>query len=72
MPPFFATVSLWPDAKSLLAYAYGQKQPQHPAAIAVDAKKPFHHENAFIRFRPSDLQGSLGGKNPLPVGALTV
>jgi hypothetical protein len=70
LPPFFSTISLWPDAKSLLAYAYGQQQPAHSGAMAVDAKKPFHHENAFIRFRPYDMHGSLGGKNPLGEAAL--
>jgi hypothetical protein len=70
LPPFFSTVSLWSDAKSILGYAYGQKQPAHSDAMAADAKKPFHRENAFIRFRPYDVRGSLEGKNPLPEEAL--
>ena len=33
---------------------------------ATGLAKPFHHESAFIRFRPLTLEGSLGGRNPLP------
>jgi hypothetical protein len=69
-PPFMATCSLWRDAKSIFSYAYGKKEPSHSDAIDVDAAKPFHHESAFIRFRPYRVEGSLGGKNPLPEAVL--
>lgn len=66
-PPFVATISIWESAQSAADYAYGQAEaPEHPAAIDTDRSKPFHHENAFIRFRPIAAQGSLGGRNPLP------
>jgi hypothetical protein len=65
MPPFFATVSLWDSTRSLSTYAYGRSEPAHDNAIAVDKAKPFHHESAFVRFRPYSWSGSLAGRNAL-------
>jgi hypothetical protein len=65
-PPFLATCSLWESTDALSAYAYSGQPPAHPDAIAVDRKKPFHHESAFIRFRPYGVEGQLDGRNPLP------
>ncbi len=64
-PPFVATCSLWQSTQALSAYAFGHV-PAHPDAIAADKAKPFHRQSAFIRFRPYDSRGGLGGKNPLP------
>src|SRR5438067_9457452 len=64
-PPFVATCSLWESTESLSAYAYGPSDPAHPDAIAAGRAKPFHHQEAFIRFRPYASHGSLGGRNPL-------
>lgn len=64
-PPFVATCSLWQTTEALTAYAYGHDEAAHPAAIAADRTKPFHHESAFIRFRPYASKGGLGGRNPL-------
>jgi hypothetical protein len=64
-PSFVATVSLWESTLAASAFAYGHRDPGHPDAIATDRANPFHHESAFIRFRPYDAHGSLGGKNPL-------
>jgi hypothetical protein len=69
-PPFVATCSLWESTDALSAYAYGDDEPAHPDAIAADRAKPFHHQSAFIRFRPYAAQGSLAGKNPLAITAL--
>lgn len=66
LPPFFATVSLWESSRALSTYAYGRSQPAHHDAIEVDKAKPFHHDAAFVRFRPYASSGALGGKNPLP------
>jgi hypothetical protein len=65
-PPFFATFSLWQSAEALSTYAYDSTEPAHPNAIAEDRAKEFHHQSAFIRFRPYGSEGSLSGKNPLP------
>lgn len=64
-PPLFATFSLWESTRALSTYAYGSRDRGHPAAMAVNDAKPFHHESAFIRFRPYDAHGGLGGKNAL-------
>jgi hypothetical protein len=64
-PPFVATCSLWETSRALSAYAYGHREQAHPAAIAADRAKPFHHQSAFIRFRPYGSEGCLEGKNPL-------
>jgi hypothetical protein len=64
-PPFVATCSLWQDTRSLATYAYGNAEPGHPDAIAAGQAKPFHHREAFVRFRPCVTEGSLAGKNPL-------
>ena len=37
----------------------------HPHAIEEGNRKAFHHESAFIRFRPYGSLGHLDGKNPL-------
>jgi hypothetical protein len=65
LPPFVATCSLWEDTGSLSTYAYGAREPSHPDAIAEDDRKGFHHESAFIRFRPYAARGALHGRNPL-------
>lgn len=38
----------------------------HADAMARQAEKDFHHESAFVRFRPLAATGSLGGKHPVP------
>jgi hypothetical protein len=64
-PPFFATCSLWQSAEASTAYAYAAGDAHH-AAIAAGRAKPFHHQEAFVRFRPYDSTGHLDGRNPLP------
>jgi hypothetical protein len=69
-PPFVATCSLWENPRALSTYAYGKNDPAHPDAIEADKANPFHHQSAFIRFRPYAVEGTLGGKNPLGEHAL--
>ena len=64
-PPFVSTFSLWQTTEALSTYAYGHREPAHTGAIAAHRLEPFHHESAFIRFRPYDSKGTLGGRNPL-------
>jgi hypothetical protein len=64
-PPFVSTCSLWESSDALSAYAYGGTMPEHPAAIAADKANGFHHQSAFIRFRPYGSEGKLDGRNPL-------
>jgi hypothetical protein len=64
-PPFVATCSLWESTRALSTYAFGRSEPAHPDAIAEDHAKPFHHQSAFIRFRPYGAHGGLDGTNPM-------
>ncbi|MDH3706083.1 MAG: hypothetical protein OES57_08450 [Acidimicrobiia bacterium] len=70
LPPFVATCSLWPDTKSVMAYAYGRQQAAHREAIAEGERQAFHRQQAFVRFEPTTMGGSLGGTNPLPADAV--
>jgi hypothetical protein len=65
-PSWVATCSLWESTRALSTYAYGRSDPAHPDAIEHGIEKPFHHQQAFIRFRPYASVGHLDGKNPLP------
>ncbi|MEY2447758.1 MAG: hypothetical protein QOH79_1234 [Acidimicrobiaceae bacterium] len=71
-PPFIGTCSLWENTNALSTYAYGGSEAAHPGAITADRATPFHHQSAFIRFRPYGAEGSLDGKNPLRESALAV
>jgi hypothetical protein len=62
---FVSTCSLWESTRALSAYAYGNRDRAHPDAIANGDANPFHHQQAFIRFRPYGSHGRLVGKNPL-------
>jgi hypothetical protein len=68
-PPLVATCSLWESSDAARAYAYGNAANDavatHPGAITQGNAKPFHKREAFIRFRPEAVSGTLGGKNPL-------
>ncbi|MGZ8751408.1 MAG: spheroidene monooxygenase [Acidimicrobiia bacterium] len=65
-PPFVATCSLWENARVSSTYAYGNREPAHSTAITADRARPFHHQSAFVRFRPYGSEGCLDGRNPLP------
>jgi hypothetical protein len=58
-------VSLWESSDAAMDYAYSGQQAGHPEAVAANRVKPFHHQQAFIRFRPYASNGKLDGKNPL-------
>jgi hypothetical protein len=69
-PRLVATFSLWRGAAAMREYATGAGG-SHRAAVAADRAQPFHHESAFVRFRPYASKGSWDGDDPLagPVGA---
>jgi heme-degrading monooxygenase HmoA len=68
-PPFVATCSLWESADASAAYAFTVGD-AHNDAIAAGRAKPFHHQEAFVRFRPYGSAGRLDGRNPLPESLL--
>jgi hypothetical protein len=63
-PRLVATFSLWRSAAAMRHYAVGPGGP-HAAAMAADRARPFHHESAFVRFRPYAAAGSWDGRDPL-------
>lgn len=71
-PRLVATFSLWRGAAAMREYATGAGG-THRAAVQADRARPFHHESAFVRFRPYASRGSWDGRDPLAglVGAAT-
>ena len=63
-PRLVATFSLWRGAAAMREYAIGAGG-THRAAISADRARPFHHESAFVRFRPYASSGSWEGRDPL-------
>jgi hypothetical protein len=68
-PTLVATFSLWRSVAAMRAYAQGKTDPRHLAAIHAHAARPFHHESAFVRFRPYAARGEWDGRNPLAATA---
>jgi hypothetical protein len=64
-PRLVATFSLWRNAAAMRAYARGDADTSHREASRAHAARPFHHESAFIRFRPYAAEGSWDGIEPL-------
>lgn len=65
LPRMVATFSLWRNVEGMRDYARGRRDGAHPAATAEHRANSFHHESAFVRFRPYAAQGSWDGRNPL-------
>jgi hypothetical protein len=66
-PRLVSTFSLWRNVGAMRAYARGSSDGAHPTATKADRANPFHHDSAFIRFRPYASQGSWDGRDPLAV-----
>lgn len=74
-PPisFVATFTLWRSTSEMRDYALGRPDPAHLNAIKADRAEPFHHHEAFARFRPYAARGewngltALGGLGEAPV-----
>lgn len=65
-PRLVSTFSLWRSAAAMRDYSY-RDDGTHMAAVRADRTRPFHHESAFIRFRPYASAGSWDGRDPLAV-----
>jgi hypothetical protein len=63
-PRFVSTFSIWRSAAEMREYAAGNDGAHH-AAVAADRADPFHHESAFVRFRPYASEGEWDGADPL-------
>jgi hypothetical protein len=64
-PALVATFSLWRSTGAMRAYARGELEPGHRAAVHAHAARPFHGESAFVRFRPYRAEGTWDGRDPL-------
>jgi hypothetical protein len=63
--PFVGTCSVWRDAESLAAFAYGQPGSGHGDAMRADRLNAFHRRSAFVRCRPYAAVGRIDGHDPL-------
>ncbi|HEY7456772.1 MAG TPA: hypothetical protein VH703_05810 [Solirubrobacterales bacterium] len=64
LPRLVSTFSIWRSAAAMRRYAFDSSG-THQAAVRADRARPFHHEAAFIRFRPLASQGRWDGRDPL-------
>lgn len=64
-PALVGTFSLWKSTAAMRAYVDGKSQPAHSNAVQSHAAKPYHHESAFVRFRPYASEGEWNGHDPL-------
>jgi hypothetical protein len=71
-PSLVATFSVWQTTEAMRAYARGDADPGHRAATHAHAARPFHHESAFIRFRPYASAGSWDQRDPLASAQVSV
>ena len=65
LPRFVATFSIWRTVSEMRDYALGRPDPSHLNAIKADRTNTFHHQEAFVRFRPYHADGTWDGTNPL-------
>ncbi len=63
-PGLVATFTIWHSLAAMREYAFSPDG-SHQAAVKVDRAKPFHHESAFMRFRPYASEGAWEGRDPL-------
>jgi hypothetical protein len=63
-PHLVSTFSVWSSAAAMRDYAFGESG-AHQAAVRADRRRSFHHESAFVRFRPYASTGSWDGRDPL-------
>lgn len=63
-PRLVSTFSIWRSAAAMREYAF-DKAGSHQAAVRGDRATPFHHESAFVRFRPYASRGLWDDRDPL-------
>jgi heme-degrading monooxygenase HmoA len=63
-PRLVSTFSVWETAAAMRAYAHDAAG-AHMATVRDDREIRFHHESAFVRFRPYFSAGSWAGRDPL-------
>jgi quinol monooxygenase YgiN len=64
-PALVATFSIWQNTVAMRSYVDCDPDQGHLAAVRSHAARPFHHESAFLRFRPYRAEGDWGGRGPV-------
>jgi hypothetical protein len=64
-PALVATFSIWSSTAAMRDYASGRAGSEHRDAVSAHAARPFHHQSAFLRFRPYASEGRWDGIDPL-------
>ncbi len=69
-PRTFSTFSVWRTVREMTDMVHGHSDvPEahtHAVAMAEQHRKDFHHESAFMRFRPLSEHGTWQGRRLLP------
>lgn len=63
-PRLVFTLSIWRSSAEMRDYVTREGGP-HAAAVNSDRERGFHHESAFIRFRPYASHGAWDGRDPI-------
>lgn len=63
-PRLVSTFTVWRSTAAMRDYAFA-RDGAHQAAVDADRRRPFHHESAFVRFRPYASAGAWDGADPL-------
>ncbi|TIC88658.1 hypothetical protein E8D34_03000 [Nocardioides sp. GY 10113] len=71
-PRHFSTFSIWRSVEEMTAMVHGHSDVEnrevHAAAMREQARRDFHHESAFMRFRPLAEHGRWQGRDRLLPG----
>lgn len=70
-PRTFSTFSIWRSVREMTSMVHGRdpsvaEAPTHAVAMAEQRRREFHHESAFLRFRPLSEHGLWQGRTLLP------
>lgn len=70
-PGTFSTFSIWSSVRAMTSMVHGRddqvaEAPAHAVAMAEQRRRDFHHESAFLRFRPLSEHGTWQGRRLLP------
>jgi hypothetical protein len=70
-PGTFSTFSIWRTVREMTEMVHGRSDvPEaetHAVAMAEQRRKDFHHESAFMRFRPLSEHGTWQGRRMLDI-----
>jgi hypothetical protein len=69
-PGTFSTFTIWRSVRAMTDMVHGRSDvtqaDRHAVAMAEQHRRDFHHESAFMRFRPLSEHGTWEGRRLLP------